>query len=152
LDDSANRRLTLPQAFLGSDAVLCLALNVTKGLVVHPQVIAENVAQSLPFMATENILMAAVAKGGDRQLLHELIRRHSHAVASQLKAGSKRNDLIDRLRADPAFRLVDFDRVLDPSQFVGRAPQQVEEFMEQVVTPVRQRYVGLVNQDAEVSL
>src|SRR5262249_28322741 len=132
--------------------VLCLALNVTKGLVVHPQVIAENVAQSLPFMATENILMAGVAKGGDRQLLHEQIRHHSHAVASQLKAGSKRNDLIDRLRADPAFRLVDFDRVLDQSQFVGRAPQQVEEFMEQVITPVRQRYVGLLDQTADVSL
>jgi adenylosuccinate lyase len=152
LDDSANRRLCLPQAFLGTDAVLRLALNITKGLVVNPEVIARNVAEYLPYMATENILMAAVARGGDRQVLHEQIRRHSHAVAAQLKAGGRANELLDRLRADPAFALVDFDRLLDESHFVGRAPEQVDEFLDEEVAPVRRRYARLLGQSAEVTI
>jgi adenylosuccinate lyase len=106
----------------------------------------------LPYMATENILMAAVAEGGDRQQVHECIRRHSHAVTARLKAGGGRNDLLDRLRADPLLAKVDFDRVLDPSRFVGRAPQQVDEFIAEEVEPVRRRYQHLVQQNAEVSV
>jgi len=103
-------------------------------------------------MATENILMAAVSKGGDRQTLHERIRQHSLAVAAQLKAGQGRNDLVDRLRADAAFARVDFDCVLDVSQFIGRAPRQVDEFLEQEVRPIRERYGAVMNQDAEVNV
>src|SRR5262249_25118067 len=106
----------------------------------------------LPYMATENLLMAAVAVGGDRQQVHECIRRHSHAVTAQLKAGGARNDLMDRLRADPLLAKVDFDRVLDPSQFVGRAPQQVEEFIAEEVESVRQQYQHLLGQQGERSV
>ncbi len=152
LDDSVNRRLTLPQAFLGTDGVLRLALNITQGLVVNPEVIARGVAEVFPYMATENILMAAVGQGGDRQALHERIRAHSLAVAERLKAGAGGNDLLDRLRADPAFAGVAFDRVLDQGNFIGRAPQQVDEFVAQEVEPIRQRYGPLLGQRAEVSV
>jgi adenylosuccinate lyase len=140
LDDSVNRRLTLPQAFLGTDAVLRLALSISDGLVVHPEVIGQNVDKELPFMATENILMAAVARGGDRQALHERLRQHSLAVAEELKAGSPKNTLIDRLRADPAFRQLEFEKILDKACFVGRAPQQVDDFVRDVVEPIRKRF------------
>jgi adenylosuccinate lyase len=146
LDDSVNRRLTLPQAFLAADGVLRLALNVGAGLVVNPRAIKRNVEHVFPYMATENVLMAATAAGGDRQELHERIRVHSHAVTAQLKAGAPRNDLLDRLRADPQFAKVDFDRVLDPSSFIGRAPQQVDEFLVEQVAPIRTRYPGLLGQ------
>src|SRR5579885_1072654 len=135
LDDSVNRRLTLPQAFLATDGVLRLALNVTPRLAVNPDVIARHIDRVFPYMATENLLMAAVAKGGDRQALHESIRRHSHAVTAALKAGAATNDLLDRLRADPLFGQVDFDRVLAESRLVGRAPEQVDEFLRQEVEP-----------------
>jgi len=152
LDDSVNRRLTLPQAFLAADGVLRLALNISGGLVVNPAVVARNVAKELPYLATENILMAGVARGGNRQHLHELIRQHSHAVAAHLKAGGDRNDLLDRLQAEPAFAGIDWQAVLNPAAFVGRAPQQVSEFMEQEIQPIRQRYRDLLNQTAEVSV
>jgi adenylosuccinate lyase len=152
LDDSVNRRLTLPQAFLAADGVLRLALNVSAGLVVHPEVITRNVDQALPFMATENLLMAAVAAGGDRQAVHERIRQHSHAVADDLKKEAGRNDLLDRLRADPAFAGVDFDRALERSQFVGRAPQQVDEFLREEVEPALRRYTSQENQGAEINV
>jgi adenylosuccinate lyase len=152
LDDSVNRRLTLPQAFLGTDGVLRLALNIVSGLVVNPDVIERNVAEVLPYMATENLLMAAVAGGGDRQTLHERIRHHSQAVAAHLKAGGATNDLLERLRADPAFASVDFARVLDQGNFVGRAPQQVDEFIEREVAPLRQRYGYLLNQGADLDV
>ncbi len=152
LDDSVNRRLTLPQAFLGADGVLRLALNITQGLVVNPEVVARGVAEVFPYMATENILMAAVGQGGDRQTLHERIRTHSLAVAERLKAGAGGNDLLERLRADPAFAGVAFDRVLDQGNFIGRAPQQVDEFVAQEVEPIRQRYRPLLDQRAEVSV
>ena len=151
LDDSVNRRLTLPQAFLGTDGVLRLALNIAGGLVVHPEVIRRNVAEALPFMATENILMAAVARGGDRQELHERVRRHSHAVTAQLKEGQA-NDLIERLRADAGFAGLDWNAVLEPSQFVGRAPQQVDEFIRDEVGPIRKKFHRLLNQRAEVTV
>jgi adenylosuccinate lyase len=151
LDDSVNRRLTLPQAFLTADAILHLALNVSTGLTVYPEVIARHVAEVLPYMATENILMAAVSTGGDRQSAHEAIRRHSRAVTDSLRGGAPRNDLLDRLRADPLFRAVDFDAVVNPAHFVGRAPQQVDEFLAEQVEPVRRRYPHLLGQNAEIS-
>jgi adenylosuccinate lyase len=140
LDDSANRRLVLPQACLAVDAVLVLCQNVCSGLCVYPQVIAKNLREELPFMATENILMAAVTAGGDRQLLHERIRQHSHAAGAAVKLEGRPNDLMDRLAADEAFAGIDWQTALDPAHFVGRAPQQVDEFVEQVVAPIRQRY------------
>ncbi len=152
LDDSVNRRLTLPQAFLSADAVLRLALNISNGLIVNPEVIARNVAAILPYMATENILMAAVARGGDRQQIHECIRRHSQAVTAALKAGAERNDLVDRLKKDPLLAGVNFDAVLEHGQFIGRSPQQVDEFLAEEIDPIRQRYQHLLGQTAEVSV
>jgi len=140
LDDSANRRLVLPQAMLAIDAILILYRNVASGLVVYPKVIARNLEAELPFMATENILMAGVAAGGDRQELHERIRRHSQAAAAVVKNEGGENDLLARLAADPAFAKVDLAATLDPSQFVGRAPQQVDEFLAEVVEPILARY------------
>ena len=142
LDDSANRRLTLPQAFLATDAVLILCQNVTAGLVVYPKVIAAHLQAELPFMATENILMAAVAAGGDRQDLHERIRRHSQAASAVVKEQGGANDLLERLAADPAFAKVDLATVMEPLQYVGRSPQQVDEFVEEVVEPIRAKYAG----------
>jgi adenylosuccinate lyase len=139
LDDSANRRLVIPQAFMAIDASLVLAQNVTAGLVVYPQVIRKHLMEELPFMATENILMAAVAGGGDRQDLHERIRRHSHAAAARVKAGET-NDLLQRIREDDAFSKVNMDLVTNPHAFVGRAPQQVDEFVAEQIRPIRQRY------------
>ena len=143
LDDSANRRLAIPQAFLAADAVLILCRNVTAGLVVYPKVIAAHLEAELPWMATENILMAAVAAGGDRQALHERIRRHSRAAAAVVKEQGGPNDLLARLAADPAFAGVDLAAALDPSKFIGRAPQQVDEFLSGVVAPIRAKYRGL---------
>jgi adenylosuccinate lyase len=153
LDDSANRRLVLPQAFLAVDAILILLANVAQGLVVYPQVIAKNLAEELPFMATENILMAAVAAGGDRQELHERIRQHSQAAASVVKNEGRPNDMLDRLRGDPAFAQANLDAVLDPRQFTGRAPQQVDEFLRDVAQPIRARYAdAIAGTDDKVSV
>jgi adenylosuccinate lyase len=152
LDDSANRRLVIPQAFLAADAILILYQNVASGLVVYPKVIAKNLAEELPFMATENILMAAVAAGGDRQDLHERIRRHSRAAAEVVKGQGGANDLLDRLKDDPAFAKVNVAAALEPKKFVGRAPEQVDEFSAQIVEPIRQRYRAQLNQPADVSV
>ncbi len=152
LDDSANRRLVLPQAFLATDAVLLLYHNVAAGLVVYPKVIAAHLEAELPFMATENILMAAVAAGGDRQDLHERIRRHSQAAAAAVKQQGGRNDLLDRLAADEAFANVDLAAVLEPLQFTGRATQQVDEFIAQVVDPIRAKYPSVLDSDAAVNV
>ena len=140
LDDSANRRLVLPQAFLAIDAVLLLYRNVAEGLVVYPEVIARNLREELPFMATENILMAAVAAGGDRQDLHERIRTHSQAAAAEVKEHGRPNDLLDRLAADKAFAQVDLKSAVDPTKLTGRSGQQVNEFLAVVVEPIRARY------------
>jgi len=152
LDDSANRRLTIPQAFLAVDAILILYQNVASGLVVYPQVIAKHLAEELPFMATENILMAAVAAGGDRQDLHERIRRHSQAAAKVVKEQGGTNDLIERLKSDPAFAKVDFAAALDARKFVGRAPQQVNEFLTSVAEPIRARYRDKLRQASDLSV
>ncbi len=140
LDDSANRRLTLPQALLAVDAILILYENVASGLEVYPQVIARHLDEELPFMATESILMAATSAGGDRQDLHERIRQHSQAAARVVKQEGRSNDLMERLRGDSAFAAVNLDAALDPARFVGRAPQQVDEFIATVVAPIRARY------------
>jgi len=150
LDDSANRRLVIPQAFLAIDAILTIYLNVVSGMVVYPRVIARNLEQELPFLATEDLLMRAVAAGGDRQDLHERIRQHSLAAAQVIKEHGGDNDLVDRLALDPAFAKVDLRAALDASQFVGRAPQQVEEFIGAVVAPIRRRYGGLESASEEL--
>lgn len=150
LDDSANRRLVIPQAFLAADAVLLLLQNITTGLVVYPRVIAANLAAELPFMATENILMAAVQAGGDRQDLHERIRRHSLAAAQRVKQDGQPNDLLQRLQNDPAFAKVDLAAQTDARQFVGRAPQQVDEFLAEVVAPIRARYAAAATTSTEL--
>lgn len=152
LDDSANRRLVIPQAFLAIDAVLTLYQNVASGLVVYPQVIRKNLRDELPFMASENILMAAVATGGDRQELHERIRVHSQAAGEVVKQQGGANDLLDRLQTDPAFRHVDLQGVLDESRYVGRAPEQVDEFLKEIVEPIREKYGEVSGITAEVNL
>jgi adenylosuccinate lyase len=152
LDDSANRRLVIPQAFLAADAILILLQNITDGLVVYPKVIAANLEEELPFMATENILMAAVQSGGDRQELHERIRRHSQEAAQRVKQEGRANDLIERLASDPGFSKIDISAVMAPRQFVGRAPEQVDEFVAEVVEPIRQRYANRGGLAAEVKV
>jgi adenylosuccinate lyase len=152
LDDSAIRRLTIPQAFLGSDAILNLYLNVVPGLVVHPAAIARHVAEELPFMATENLLMAAVRAGGDRQDLHERIRRASLEARARVVDTGAPNDLIDRLRADPAFAAVDLDAEMDPARYVGRSAEQVAAFVEREVEPIRRRHPGLRAERRELSV
>jgi adenylosuccinate lyase len=152
LDDSANKRIVIPEAFLAVDGILQILINVTGGLVVYPKVIAARVAAELPFMATENILMAGVKAGGNRQELHEKIRLHSHAAAAQVKKFGKPNDLISRLKADIAFRKVDFEKVLKPNNYVGRAPQQVDEFIRDIVTPFRRKYRKELNRKVELNV
>jgi adenylosuccinate lyase len=143
LDDSANRRLTIPQAFLAVDAVLILFQNITDGLVVYPKTIEKHLNEELPFMATEEILMAGVQAGGDRQELHEQIRVHSQEAARQVKEHGEANDLLERLRNDPSFKGVDLSGTLDGRRFVGRAPEQVDSFIAKVVQPIRDRYAGM---------
>ncbi len=152
LDDSANRRVVIPEAFLAVDGILEILINVLDGLVVYPKVIAARVAEELPFMATENILMAAVKAGGNRQKLHEKIRQHSYAAAEQIKKYGKHNDLIDRLAADTAFDKVDFKIVLNPKSYIGRAPQQVDEFIAGLVAPIRRKYRKELNRKVELKV
>jgi adenylosuccinate lyase len=152
LDDSANRRLTLPQSFLATESILILYQNIASGLVVYPQVIARHLRDELPFMATENVLMAAVAKGGDRQTLHEKIRQHSQAAALVVKQQGGENDLLDRMRRDPAFVAVDFAEALKPEKFVGRAPQQVDDFVADFIGPIRTRYAEALKRRTETAL
>jgi adenylosuccinate lyase len=140
LDDSANRRIVIPEAFLAADGILEILINVSSGLVVWPNVISTHIAAELPFMATENILMAAVKTGGDRQKLHEKIRVHSQAAAQQVKKFGQPNDLIERLKNDPDFAKIDIKKVLNPADFLGRSPQQVDEFITQIVKPALKKY------------
>lgn len=137
LDDSANKRISVAEAFLTVDAILNIYMNVANGLVVYPKVIAQRIQSELPFMATENILMDAVKKGGDRQELHERIRTHSMAAARVVKEEGKPNDLIDRIVADLSFGLTkdEVEKILKPENFIGRSVQQVEEFIAEYVDP-----------------
>lgn len=141
LDDSANRRLVLTEAFLATDGVLNLVADVTSGLVVNPGVIAANMRDDLPFMATENVIMAGVRAGESRQDLHERIRVHSHAAAKRMKEEGAPNDLIERMRGDALLAPHVGDEVLDSTRYVGRAPEQVEEFVAEVLDPLLQAHV-----------
>jgi len=136
LDDSAARRIVLADGFLLADGILRLYQNIVSGLVVYPKMIARHIEAELPFMATENILMAAVRAGGDRQTLHEAIRTHSQAAARRVKQEGGENDLLDRLKADPRFAAVDIDAELEPARFIGRAPEQVDAFLAEHVEPI----------------
>jgi len=153
LDDSSNRRLLIPEAFLATDAVLRLYLNVVRGLVVYPGVIARRIEQELPFMATEAVLMAGVKAGGDRQLLHERIRVHSMAASQAMKAGQS-NDLLVRIASDPAFAAAqgEIPSLLAPGRFAGRAPQQVEDYLATAIYPLLQQSERLEPVDAEVQV
>jgi len=142
LDDSSNKRITIPEAFLAADAILDILIHVSRGLVVNQAVIAQRLVAELPFMATENILMAAVKAGGDRQDLHERIRKHSQEAARQIKQEGKPNDLLARLERDDAFSKGDIRKALNPLLYVGRSVQQVDEFIKSTVDPIRQRYTG----------
>ena len=135
LDDSANKRISVPEAFLATDGILDLYLNITDGLVVYPKVIEADLLRELPFMATENIMMDAVKAGGDRQELHEAIRVHSMEAGRHVKEEGKPNDLIDLIAADPKFGMTkeQIMEVMDPKNFVGRAPQQTEEFFKEYI-------------------
>ncbi|HZE08133.1 MAG TPA: adenylosuccinate lyase [Gemmatimonadaceae bacterium] len=138
LDDSANRRLVIPEMFLATDAILLLMANVAGGLEVHPAVIARRVAAELPFMATEELILKAVRAGGDRQVAHETIRKHSMDAARELKNGADANDLLARLGKDKSFgvSVKDLEGAIDPRRFVGRAPEQVDDFLREVITPL----------------
>lgn len=138
LDDSANKRISIPEAFLATDGILDLYLNITDGLVVYPKVIEADLLRELPFMATENIMMDAVKAGGDRQELHEAIRVHSMEAGRHVKEEGKPNDLIDLIAADPKFGMTkeQIMQVMDPKNFVGRAPQQTEEFFKEYIDPI----------------
>jgi len=140
LDDSANKRLVVPEAFLAIDALLAIMTNVTDGMVVYPKVIQKAINAELPFIASENIMMAAVQLGGDRQILHELIREKSIEAGAQVKQHGKDNDLIARIKDLPEFAGVDFKNLLDAKQYVGRAPEQVEDFITNIVKPVKKQF------------
>ncbi|QEL20174.1 adenylosuccinate lyase [Limnoglobus roseus] len=151
LDDSAARRLYIPQAFLAADAILRIAINVANGLIVNRPIIAKNVREYLPYMATENVMMAAVRAGADRQHAHELVKKHSHAVTERIKQGiGVSTELFDLLKAEPAFAKVDFESVLIPRHFVGRAPEQVAEFLDTEINPIRKRYAGKLGQKSDL--
>jgi adenylosuccinate lyase len=152
LDDSSNKRLAIPEPFLATDGMLQIVVNVARGMVVYPKVIEAAVKAELPFMATEEVIMAGVKAGGDRQDLHERIRRHSLAAAEQVKQMGNANDLIARLAGDDAFRNVDLAGALDPRAYVGRAPEQVEQFVADVVAPIRQRYTGKLTAAIELKV
>ncbi len=144
LDDSANRRIVLAEGFLAADVILSVLIDVTNGLQVWPNVIARHVREELPFMATENILMAAVRAGGDRQVLHEVIRGHSMAAAKRIKEEGGANDLLERLSADPVFAAIRdrFDELVNPRDFIGRAPEQTREFIAGSVDPLLEKYAA----------
>lgn len=149
LDDSANRRIVIPEAYLTTDAILILTANIVSGVAVHPQVIRRRLGEELPFLATETILLRGVARGGDRQALHERLRRHALAARDTLRAGA-RNDLLDRVAADPAFHLSreELEQVLAPEAFVGRAPHQVERFLRECVDPAIERHRDALKEKA----
>ena len=155
LDDSANKRISIPEAFLAVDAILNIYANVASGMVVHEKVIARHVAEELPFMATENIMMDAVKRGGDRQMLHEQIRRLSLEAGYQVKELGLPNDLIDRIAAEPMCGLTkeEIETHLNPVAYIGRCPEQVEEFLDREVKPILERYsVALEQQDSALTV
>lgn len=154
LDDSANKRIAVSEAFLAVDAILGIMLNVCDGLVVYPKVIEQRVMKELPFMATENIMMSAVKKGGDRQELHERLREHSIAAARVVKEEGGENDLLARIAKDTAFNLSieELTSILLPANFIGMAPQQVEHFINNLVRPVLEKNKNLLGEKAELKV
>lgn len=153
LDDSANKRISIPEAFLAIDAILNIYINVADGLVVYPKVIEKHVMEELPFMATENIMMEAAKRGGDRQELHERIRIHSMEAARQVKLYGNANDLIIRIASDPMFGMSyeEIMSVMDAKNYIGRAPRQVEEFINEHVLPALSN-IKLENMDVELKV
>ena len=154
LDDSANKRVSVAEAFLATDGILDLLINVSNGLVVYPKVIEARLLSELPFMATENILMDAVKKGGDRQELHEKIRTHSMAAGSVVKVEGGKNDLVDRIAADPAFNMTkeEIMSAMKPENFVGRAPEQTADFLNEVIKPILDENKDLLGIDVEINV
>ncbi len=154
LDDSANKRISVPEAFLATDAILELYLDVGSGLVVNEPVIRNRLLQELPFMAMENIMMDAVKRGGDRQILHGRIRDHSVEAARRVKQGDGVNDMLQRIAADPAFGMTEeaLSQLMDPALYVGRAPQQVEEFLASYANPALNRYRDKLGMQADVQV
>lgn len=154
LDDSANKRVAVAEGFLAVDAILNIMINVTSGLVVYPKVIRQRVMRELPFMATENIMMRAVEKGGDRQELHEALRTHSIAAAKVVKEEGGENDLVKRIAADPLFQITEEEimSVLKPENYTGRAAEQVEEFLNDSVWPVLEQNKTLLGEHVELSV
>jgi adenylosuccinate lyase len=150
LDDSSNKRLSIPEAFLAVDGCLLIIANVSGGLVVYPKTIQASVDNELPFMATEEILMAGVRAGGDRQILHEVIRKNAQLAAKQVKELGEPNDLLERLAKEPAMGGIDLNAVLDPHRFVGRAPQQVQQFVAETIEPIRGKYQSYLRQSIEL--
>ncbi len=153
LDDSANKRISVAEAFLAVDSILNIYINITSDLVVNDKVVTRRVMEKLPFMATENIMMKAVKNGGNRQKLHELLRQHSHAAAARVKREDGVNDLVDRIASDPAFPVTKEEIVneLDPSLYIGRCVSQVNEFIENEVNPVLSRlYEGEITSELKV--
>ena len=154
LDDSSNKRLSIPEAFLAIDGCLQIVIDVARGLVVYPKTIEAAVRAELPFMATEEILMAGVQAGGDRQELHERIRTHSQAAAQQVKMEGMPNDLLQRLQEDDVFvsLRVQWNELMDASRFIGRAPEQTDQFIGCVIEPIRLRYTGRLQQTVELKV
>ena len=155
LDDSANRRISIPEAFLATDGILTLYLNVIRGLTVYPKMAEKHLADELPFLATENILMYCVKeKGGDRQALHEAIRQHSVAAGKEVKLHGGSNDLLERILADPIFglRRAELNKLVDPHAFTGMAVHQTETFLREQVAPVLNKYTTLLGCDASVNV
>ncbi|MCD8196915.1 MAG: adenylosuccinate lyase [Lachnospiraceae bacterium] len=154
LDDSANKRLSIPEGFLAVDGILDLCLNVVDGLVVYPKVIEKRLRSELPFMATENIMMDAVKAGGDRQELHEKIRTLSMEAGRNVKAEGKENNLLELIAADPSFNLSleELEACMEPSRYVGRAPLQVENFLREIVNPILEKNKELLGVKAEITV
>ncbi|MFC1560974.1 adenylosuccinate lyase [Candidatus Latescibacterota bacterium] len=154
LDDSANKRLSIPQMFLGTDSVLRIAINVTSGLIVYPEVIRKHINNELPFIASENILMKAVKKGGDRQALHEEIRTISHEVSKRIKSEGAENDFIEWIKKSDLFDLDEEELAvfMDPSLYIGRVPEQLEEFIESEVDPILKKETDIPVEGAELNV
>ena len=154
LDDSANKRIAVSEAFLATDSILELYINITQGLVVYPEVIRKHLMEELPFMATENVIMDAVKKGGDRQELHERIRIHSMEAAKVVKEQGKPNDLIDRISGDDFFGVDEesLKALLKPENYVGRAPGQVKDYLDNIVNPLLKKYGDLLGITADINV
>ena len=154
LDDSANKRISVAEAFLAADAILNIMINVTSGMVVYPKIVRKRVMAELPFMATENIMMDAVKAGGDRQELHERIRELSMEAGKNVKVEGKDNNLLELIAADPSFNLSldELKKTMDPKKYVGRAPRQVDEFLDEVVRPILKENADLLGVKAEINV